>query len=77
MKTLIGLGVARGQLMEARAICTYMGGGPTLVLLASASAVQQYQLKPLARLVSYAHAGVDPEFIGNRPGASVPTGPAA
>ncbi|MCC4113949.1 acetyl-CoA C-acyltransferase family protein [Aromatoleum toluclasticum] len=41
--------------------------GAAAVLLASASAVQQYQLKPLARLVSYAHAGVDPEFMGIGP----------
>ncbi|WP_018991249.1 carboxymuconolactone decarboxylase family protein [Aromatoleum toluclasticum] len=41
VKTLIGLGVARGQLMEARAICTYMGGGPTLMY--AAEAVRAYE----------------------------------
>lgn len=41
--------------------------GASAVLLASAQAVRQYQWKPLARLVSYAHAGVDPEFMGIGP----------
>lgn len=36
VKALIRLGVTREQLMETLAICTYMGGGPTLMYAAEA-----------------------------------------
>ncbi|TVO52265.1 carboxymuconolactone decarboxylase family protein [Denitromonas halophila] len=36
IKALIRLGVSREQLMETLAICTYMGGGPTLMYAAEA-----------------------------------------
>lgn len=36
MKALIRLGVTREQLMETLAVCTYMGGGPTLMYAAEA-----------------------------------------
>jgi len=41
--------------------------GAAAVVLASARAVQQNGLQPLARLVSYAHAGVDPAYMGMGP----------
>lgn len=37
------------------------------VVLASESAVKAHGLKPLARLVSYGHAGVDPAYMGIGP----------
>lgn len=36
VKALIRLGVTREQLMETLGICTYMGGGPTLMYAAEA-----------------------------------------
>ena len=36
VKALIRLGVTRAQLMETLGICTYMGGGPTLMYAAEA-----------------------------------------
>ncbi|MCB1954465.1 MAG: carboxymuconolactone decarboxylase family protein [Rhodocyclaceae bacterium] len=36
VKALIRLGVSREQLMETLAICTYMGGGPSLMYAAEA-----------------------------------------
>jgi len=36
VKTLIRLGVTKEQLMETLAICTYMGGGPSLMYAAEA-----------------------------------------
>lgn len=36
VKALIRLGVTREQLMETLAVCTYMGGGPTLMYAAEA-----------------------------------------
>lgn len=36
IKALIRLGVSREQLMETLAVCTYMGGGPTLMYAAEA-----------------------------------------
>jgi len=41
--------------------------GAAGVILASGEAVAKYGLKPLARLVSYGHAGVDPAFMGLGP----------
>ena len=41
IKALIKLGVSRGQLMETLAVCTYMGGGPTLMY--AAEAVRAYE----------------------------------
>jgi len=41
--------------------------GAAAVLLAEASAAQARGLKPLARLVSWAHAGVDPAYMGLGP----------
>jgi acetyl-CoA C-acetyltransferase len=37
------------------------------VVLANAAAAQELGLKPLARLVAYAHAGVDPAYMGMGP----------
>ncbi|MBG6119958.1 MULTISPECIES: acetyl-CoA C-acyltransferase family protein [unclassified Sphingobium] len=41
--------------------------GAAAVVLASAKAVQAHGLTPLARLVSYGHAGVDPAYMGIGP----------
>ncbi len=41
--------------------------GAAAVILASGEAVAKYGLKPLARLVSYGHAGVDPAYMGLGP----------
>lgn len=37
------------------------------IVLASGKAMQTYGLKPLARLISYGHAGVDPAYMGIGP----------
>lgn len=41
--------------------------GAAAVVLASAAAVKEYGLTPLARLVAYGHAGVDPAHMGIGP----------
>jgi len=41
--------------------------GAAAVVLASAEAVRSHDLKPLARLVSYGNAGVDPAYMGIGP----------
>lgn len=41
--------------------------GAAAVVLASGEAVRTHGLKPMARLVSYAHAGVDPKIMGIGP----------
>src|SRR5690606_3392150 len=44
-----------------------LNDGAGAVLLMTGAAVQQRGLKPLARLVSYGHAGVDPKYMGIGP----------
>ena len=41
--------------------------GAAAVVLASEAAVKRLNLKPMARLVGYAHAGVEPELMGMGP----------
>ncbi|WP_028917988.1 beta-ketothiolase BktB [Pseudoxanthomonas sp. J35] len=41
--------------------------GAASVVLATGAAVQRHGLKPLARLVAYAHAGVEPLYMGMGP----------
>jgi acetyl-CoA C-acetyltransferase len=41
--------------------------GAAAVLLASGDAVRKHNLAPLARLVAYAHAGVEPAYMGMGP----------
>ena len=41
--------------------------GAAAVLLASGDAVRRHNLKPMARLVSYGHAGVEPAYMGMGP----------
>jgi acetyl-CoA C-acetyltransferase len=41
--------------------------GAAAVLLANAKAVKEYKLTPMARLVAYAHAGVEPAYMGMGP----------
>lgn len=49
-----------------------MSDGAAGILLASGRAVQDYGLKPLARFVSFAVAGVRPEVMGIGPIAAIP-----
>jgi acetyl-CoA C-acetyltransferase len=44
-----------------------LNDGAAALVMATGNAVQANNLKPLARLVSYAHAGVEPEFMGLGP----------
>ena len=44
-----------------------LNDGAAALVLASASAVRDQRLKPLARLVGYAHADVDPTLMGLGP----------
>jgi len=44
-----------------------LNDGASALVLASAAAVRTDKLKPLARLVAYAHAGVDPTLMGLGP----------
>ena len=44
-----------------------LNDGAAAVVLASAARVQALNLKPLARLVGYAHAGVEPAYMGIGP----------
>ena len=44
-----------------------LNDGAAALLLATGAALQADNLRPLARLVSYAHAGVEPEFMGLGP----------
>jgi acetyl-CoA C-acetyltransferase len=41
--------------------------GAAAALLANSAALRKYQLKPVARLVAYAHAGVEPAYMGMGP----------
>jgi acetyl-CoA C-acetyltransferase len=41
--------------------------GAAAVILASGEAVQKFGLKPMARLVGYSHAGVEPAYMGTGP----------
>ena len=43
--------------------------GAAAVVLMERSVAEKRGLKPMARLVAYAHAGVDPKYHGHRPGA--------
>jgi acetyl-CoA acyltransferase len=49
-----------------------MSDGAAAVLLASAQAVKDYGLKPLARFVSFSGAGVPPDIMGIGPIAAIP-----
>ncbi|EJM64731.1 acetyl-CoA C-acyltransferase family protein [Pseudomonas sp. GM55] len=44
-----------------------LNDGAAALVMATGNAVQANNLKPLARLVSYAHAGVEPEYMGLGP----------
>ncbi|MBK7147097.1 MAG: acetyl-CoA C-acyltransferase [Xanthomonadales bacterium] len=49
-----------------------MSDGAGAVLLASEKAIQEFNLTPLARFVSFAVAGVPPEIMGIGPKAAIP-----
>lgn len=44
-----------------------LNDGAAALMLASEQAVKELQLTPMARLVGYAHAGVDPDYMGIGP----------
>lgn len=44
-----------------------LNDGASALVLASANAIQSQNLKPIARLVAYAHAGVEPRLMGLGP----------
>jgi acetyl-CoA C-acetyltransferase len=44
-----------------------LNDGAAALVLAEERVVKELNLKPLARLVSYAHAGVEPEYMGIGP----------
>jgi acetyl-CoA C-acetyltransferase len=46
--------------------------GAAAVVLATADEVKQRSLKPLARIVAWGHAGVEPEYMGEGPIKAVP-----
>ena len=49
-----------------------MSDGAGAVLLMSSTALKRYELEPIARFVSFAVAGVDPQFMGIGPVAAIP-----
>ena len=61
---------ARGSVTAGNSSQTSDGAGA--VILASESALQRFGLKPLARFVSFAVAGVPPEIMGIGPVEAVP-----
>ena len=44
-----------------------LNDGAAALVLADANAITQHNLRPLARLVAYAHAGVEPDYMGIGP----------
>jgi acetyl-CoA C-acetyltransferase len=44
-----------------------LNDGAAALVLADANAIKQQNLKPIARLVAYAHAGVEPDYMGIGP----------
>lgn len=52
-----------------------LNDGASALLLTTGAALQSDNLRLLARLVSYAHAGVDPEFMGLEPIPATPLAP--
>ncbi len=49
-----------------------LNDGAAAVVLASADAVRDYGLKPMARILSWGHAGVEPSLMGLGPVHAVP-----
>lgn len=58
-----------GRLTAANA--SNLNDGAAILLLASAEAVQQYQLKPLAKILSYADAAQDPLWFTTAPALAI------
>ncbi|MNQ60864.1 Beta-ketothiolase BktB [compost metagenome] len=44
-----------------------LNDGAAALMLADTDAIKRHNLRPLARLVAYAHAGVDPDYMGMGP----------
>jgi acetyl-CoA acyltransferase len=61
---------ARGSVTAGNS--SQMSDGAAAVLLMSEAAVKRYNVKPLARFVSYAVAGVPPEIMGIGPIEAIP-----
>ncbi|MGG5576344.1 thiolase family protein [Myroides sp. C15-4] len=59
-----------GRLTAANA--SNLNDGAALLLLASSEAVQQYQLKPIAKILSYADAAHDPLWFTTAPALAIP-----
>ncbi|KTD21257.1 acetyl-CoA C-acyltransferase [Legionella londiniensis] len=61
---------ARGTVTAGNS--SQMSDGAGIALLADESALKEYNLKPLGRLLSYAVAGVPPEIMGIGPAHAIP-----
>lgn len=61
---------ARGSVTAGNS--SQMSDGAGAVLLMSAAGLKRYGAKPIARFVSFAVAGVDPEFMGIGPVEAIP-----
>jgi len=61
---------AEGQLTAANS--SNLNDGAALLLLASAKAVQEHQLTPLAKIISYADAAQDPMWFTTAPALAIP-----
>lgn len=59
-----------GRLTAANA--SNLNDGAAILLLASAEAVEQYKLTPLARIISYADAAQDPLWFTTAPALAIP-----
>lgn len=68
LETLAGMRpVFRADGTVTAANASGLNDGAAAVVLASGAAVKAQGLKPMARLVAYAHAGVEPEYMGIGP----------
>lgn len=70
LATLRPVFAARGTVTAGNS--SQMSDGAAALLLASAQAVKKYNLQPIARLRSYAVAGVAPEHMGIGPIVAIP-----
>ena len=73
--TAEGLGKLRGAFKKDGSVtagnASGINDGAACVLVASAEAMKKHNLKPLAKIVSYAWAGVDPSIMGIGPADAV------
>ena len=57
----------KGQQRVTAANASGINDGAAAIILASGEAVEKYGLKPMAKLVSWGHGGVDPKIMGVGP----------